>query len=157
MHVNVNQAGIRDRLINMFSLAGIGPERLILQPRVPVTEYLTMHHQIDLALDPFPYNGGTITMYSLWMGVPVITLVGDHAVSRLCAAHLARVGLDEFIAHSEDEYVQCAVKFANDLPKLDEVRQSLRARMNAPACQPATITRHLEAAYRDMWRKWCQS
>ena len=49
-----------------------------------------------------------------------------------------------------------AVKFANDLPKLNEVRQSLRARMNAPACQPANITRHLEAAYREMWVRWCR-
>jgi len=152
---NVINSGIQTRLLALFNQAGIEPERLILQPRVSVTEYLTMHHQIDLALDPFPYNGGTITMYSLWMGVPVITLAGDHAVSRLSAAHLARVGLDEFITHSEDEYVQCAVKFANNLPRLNEVRQSLRARMNAPECQPAAITRQLEAAYRDMWQKWC--
>jgi len=153
---NVTDSSIKKRLLAMFEQAGIGPERLILQPRVSVPEYLALHSQIDLALDPFPYSGGTTTMHSLWMGVPVITLAGDHAVARLCAAHLSRVGLDEFITHSEDEYVQCAVKFANDLPKLNEVRQSLRARMNAPACQPANITRHLEAAYREMWVRWCR-
>ncbi|MBE0475149.1 tetratricopeptide repeat protein [Rhodoferax sp.] len=154
---NVNDSSTRERLLDLFGQAGIGPERLMLQPRVPMADYLALHHQIDLALDPFPYNGGTTTMHSLWMGVPVITLAGDHAVSRLCAAHLSRVGLDAFITHSEDEYLQCAVKFANDLPALDAVRQSLRARMNAPACQPAAITRQLEAAYRDMWRTWCNS
>ena len=72
-----------------------------------------------------------------------------------CAAHLSRVGLDEFITHSEDDYLQCAVEFANDLPALNQIRQSLRARMNAAECDPATITRQLEAAYRDMWRTWC--
>jgi len=141
----------------MFGQAGVAPERLLLQPRVPISDYLALHHRIDLALDPFPYNGGTTTMHSLWMGVPAITLAGDHAVSRLCAAHLARVGLDEFITHGEDEYVQCAIRFANDLPALNAVRQSLRARMNAPECQPAAITRQLEAAYRDMWRTWCNA
>jgi predicted O-linked N-acetylglucosamine transferase (SPINDLY family) len=151
---NVTDSGIQQRLTDLFGEAGIVPERLMLQPRVSVPEYLALHGQIDLALDPFPYNGGTTTMHSLWMGVPVITLAGNHAVSRLCAAHLSRVGLDEFITHSEDEYLQCAVKFANDLPALNQVRQSLRQRMSASACDPAAITRQLEAAYRDMWRAW---
>jgi len=154
---NVTDGGTRDRLTAIFGKAGIGAERLILQPRVTVPEYLALHHQIDLALDPFPYNGGTTTMHSLWMGVPMITMAGDHAVSRLCAAHLSRVGLDEFITHSEEEYLQCAVRFANDLPRLNEVRQSLRARMNAPQCQSTIITRQLEAAYREMWQTWCLS
>jgi predicted O-linked N-acetylglucosamine transferase (SPINDLY family) len=154
---NVTDSGIRDRLTRLFGEAGIGPERLILQPRVSMAEYLELHHHIDIALDPFPYNGGTTTMHSLWMGVPVITLAGSHAVSRLCAAHLSRVGLPEFITHSEDEYLQYAISFANDLPKLNQVRQSLRQRMNASACDPAAITRQLEAAYRDMWRIWCNS
>ena len=152
---NVTDAQSAQRLSQMFGQAGVAPERLLLQPRVPIAEYLALHHQIDLALDPFPYNGGTTTMHSLWMGVPVITLAGDHAVSRLCAAHLSRVGLDEFITHSEDEYLQCAIRFANDLPALNQVRQSLRARMCASACDPAAITRQLEAAYREMWLKWC--
>jgi len=154
---NLTDPETKARLLLMFEQAGVPEQRLRMQPRVSMAEYLALHHKIDIALDPFPYNGGTTTMFSLWMGVPVITLAGDHAVSRLSTAHLARVGLDEFITHSEDEYVQCAVNFANDLPKLDAVRQSLRQRMNAPECQPATITRQLEAAYRTMWQKWCAS
>jgi predicted O-linked N-acetylglucosamine transferase (SPINDLY family) len=154
---NVTDVQTAQRLTQMFGQAGVAPERLMLQPRVPVPEYLALHHTIDLALDPFPYNGGTTTMHSLWMGVPVITLAGGHAVSRLCAAHLSRVGLPEFITHSEDEYLQCAIRFANDLPALNEVRQSLRQRMSAPECQAATITRQLEAAYREMWRAWCNT
>jgi len=145
------------RLLRMFEQAGVPAQRLRLQPRVSMAEYLALHHQIDIALDPFPYNGGTTTMFSLWMGVPVITLAGDHAVSRLSTAHLSRVGLDEFITHSEEEYLQCAVNFANNLPKLNEVRQSLRQRMTAPSCDPAKIARQLESAYRDMWRTWCRS
>jgi predicted O-linked N-acetylglucosamine transferase (SPINDLY family) len=151
---NVTDAQTAQRLTQMFGQAGVAPERLMLQPRVPVSDYLALHQRIDLALDPFPYNGGTTTMHSLWMGVPVITLAGSHAVSRLCAAHLSRVGLDEFITHSEDAYLQCAIRFASDLPALNEVRQSLRRRMTAAECDPATITRQLEAAYRTMWLTW---
>jgi len=154
---NVTDSGIHQRLTDLFGEAGVGPDRLILQPRVSVPEYLALHQQIDFALDPFPYNGGTTTMHALWMGVPVVTLAGDHAVSRLCAAHLSRVGLEEFIAHSEEEYLQCAIRFANDLPALNQVRQTLRQRMTAATCDPANITRQLEAAYRDMWRTWSNS
>jgi predicted O-linked N-acetylglucosamine transferase (SPINDLY family) len=118
-------------------------------------DYLALHQRIDIGLDPFPYNGGTTTMHSLWMGVPVITLAGQHAISRFGVSLMSRVGLAGFICQTEDEYVQCAVKFANDLPRLNEVRQSLRARMSAPEWAPANITRHLEAAYRNIWRKWC--
>jgi len=154
---NVIDNHIRQRMIARFDQNNVGPERLILQPRVAMVEYLALHHQIDLALDPFPYNGGTTTMHSLWMGVPVITLAGNHAVSRLCAAHLSRVGLTQFIAHTEDEYLQCVLNAADNLPELNRVRQSLRQRMNEVDCDPATITRQLEDAYREMWRKWCNS
>jgi len=65
------------------------------------------------------------------------------------------VGLDEFITHTEDDYLKCAIRMANDLTALNQVRQSLRQRMSASACDPAAITRQLEAAYREMWRKWC--
>jgi len=154
---NASEYNARKRLIDLFAQHQISPERLALQPRVPTAQYLALHHQIDLALDPFPYNGGTTTMHSLWMGVPVVTLAGDHAVSRLCAAHLSRVGLTQFISHTEDEYLQCVVRAVADLPSLNVIRQGLRARMMAADVSPATITRQLEDAYRQMWRTWCAS
>jgi protein O-GlcNAc transferase len=151
----VSDGGTRQRLVEMFGEAGIVAERLTLQPRLPIADYLALHHQIDLALDPFPYNGGTTTMHSLWMGVPVITLAGSNTVSRCGVASLSRVGLNEFITHSEDEYLQRAIQLAQDLPGLNRIRQSLRERMGAENCESGTITLHLEAAYREMWRKWC--
>jgi predicted O-linked N-acetylglucosamine transferase (SPINDLY family) len=152
---NVTDAEIAQRLASQFAQNGIAPERLILKPQMSTADYLALHQRIDIGLDPFPYNGGTTTMHSLWMGVPVITLAGQHAISRFGVSLMSRVGLAGFICQTEDEYVQCAVKFANDLPRLNEVRQSLRARMSAPEWAPANITRHLEAAYRNIWRKWC--
>jgi len=154
---NVTDAEIAQRLTSQFAQNGIAPERLILHPQMPTADYLALHQRIDLGLDPFPYNGGTTTMHSLWMGVPVITLAGQQAIARFGVSLMSRVDLPEFICQTEDEYVQCAIRFANDLPALNAVRQSLRARMSAPEWAPANITRHLEAAYRELWRKWCAS
>lgn len=152
---NVTDDGIRQRVIERFGQVGVEANRLILQPRMSFSEYLALHHTIDLALDPFPYNGGTTTMHSLWMGVPVITLAGGHMVSRVGVSALAHLDLDAFITHSEEEYLQRTLQIAQDLPGLDRVRQSLRERMSGTSCEPGSITRHLEMAYRDMWRKWC--
>ncbi len=152
---NVLDAEIAQRLKDMFGQAGIAPERLILQPPMSTLDYLAQHHQIDIGLDPFPYNGGTSTMHSLWMGVPVITLAGQHAVSRFGVSLMSRAGLSQCIAQTEDDYLQRAVQMAQDLPALNAVRQCLRLRMTRPDWQPATITQHLEAAYRTMWQTWC--
>jgi predicted O-linked N-acetylglucosamine transferase (SPINDLY family) len=152
---SVTDSGTRQRVIDQFGQAGVAADRLILQPRMSLNDYLALHHQIDLALDPFPYNGGTTTMHALWMGVSVVALAGEHVVSRCGVSLLSRVGLNEFITHSEDEYFQRAVQMAQDLPSLDRIRQSLRERMSTSNYGPQTITHHLEAAYREIWRKWC--
>lgn len=152
---NVTDSGTRERVIDQFGQAGVAANRLILQPRMSLNDYLALHHQIDLALDPFPYNGGTTTVHALWMGVPVVTLAGEHMVSRCAVPLLSRVGLDEFITHNEEDYFQRAVRMAQDLPGLDRIRQSLRERMSTSNHGSQTVTRHLEAAYREMWRKWC--
>lgn len=152
---NVTEPAIGERILAQFARAGVAAERLILQPRVGMAEYLEMHHQIDLALDPFPYNGGTTTSHSLWMGVPVLTLAGGHTIARCGVSLLSRVGLTEFIADSEDAYFHRALAVARDLPALDRVRQSLRGRMMGANCDPKKITADLETAFRQMWRHWC--
>jgi predicted O-linked N-acetylglucosamine transferase (SPINDLY family) len=102
-------------LLQLFAQQGVSEERLLLLPRLGLKEYLEAHHRIDLALDPFPYNGGTTTNHALWMGVPVIVLAGELPVSRVGVCNLMRVGLPEFVAHSEDEYLEIAVKNSQDL------------------------------------------
>lgn len=152
---NVTDRGVQQQMIEQFRKAGVAADRLILQPRMSLSDYLALHHKIDLALDPFPYNGGTTTMHSLWMGVPVITMAGEHMASRCAVPLLSRVGLSEFITHNEEEYLQCATQMAQNLPSLNRIRQSIRDRMSESSCEPGTVTRHLEAAYREAWRKWC--
>lgn len=152
---NVSDDDIRRRLIELFEQAGVSEERLILQPRVSMPDYLALHHQIDLGLDPFPYNGGTTSMHALWMGVPVISLAGEHPVSRCGAAIMSRVGLENFITCTEEEYLQRVLEIARDLPSLSAIRHSLRARMLDTTNDDRIIVQELEAAYRQMWQRWC--
>jgi predicted O-linked N-acetylglucosamine transferase (SPINDLY family) len=113
----------------MFASFGIGIDRLVLEQWRDMHLYLALHNDIDIGLDPFPYNGGTSTFHSLFMGVPVITLAGDHTVSRVGVSILAPLGLDAFVAQSEIEYVERAVSLAADVSSLKEVRALLRGKL----------------------------
>ena len=119
--------------------------------------HLAHYGEIDIALDPFPYNGTTTTCEALWMGVPVITLQGDRHCGRVGASLLAAVGLDNLIARDVGEYVDIAVRLAGDRSQLEQLRGSLRATMaGSPLCDGPSFAREVEAAYRAMWRTWCQ-
>lgn len=153
---NATDEGTVRHLIGAFAAAGVGADRLILNPKLSMAEYLALHHRIDLALDPFPYNGGTTSCHSLWMGVPVVTLAGRSTASRYGVALMEGLGLGEFVAPTEDAYVACVLELAGDLPRLNAIRQSLRQRIAANLDRdPQRLTRHLEAAYRDIWKRWC--
>lgn len=146
-----------DRILQLFAHNSIPPERLLLVPRVDSrTEHLELYGAVDIALDPFPYSGTTTTCEALWMGVPVITLAGEIHASRVGASLLTAIGLEELIAHSEEEYVQKAVALATDLQRLNTLRATMRERMRqSPLMDAQSFTRNLESAYRKMWRDWC--
>ena len=110
---------------------------------------------VDLALDPFPFNGHTTTCDSLWMGVPTVSLSGQSYVQRYGGTALTQVGLQELVTPSVDAYKDAAVAWASDLNRLTEQRHTLRARMLAsPLCDAPGFARRLEAAYRWMWLTW---
>lgn len=145
-----------DHFREMFAVQGIGAERIELMAWHPeVKSHLELYGQIDIALDPFPYNGTTTTCEALWMGVPVLTLGGDRHSARVGASLLAAVGLSEFVSSSRDEYVACAVRLAADPARLAALRTSLRQRMqSSPLLDAEDFTRKLEAAYDTMWQSW---
>ena len=146
----------KQHLIAMFARENIAADRLIIHPKMSLANYLKLHHQIDLALDTFPYNGGTTTLHSLSMGVPVVALAGDTPISRAGVAILLGAGIPEFRTYSEEEYAQRVIEVAQDLPKLNQIRQSLRERAAALfTASPEQVTRPLEEAYRTVWKKWC--
>src|ERR1700689_362610 len=98
-----------------------------------MAEYFQLYHCIDVALDPFPYGGGTTTCDALWMGVPVVSLAGRTAVGRGGLSILSNVGLADLVAYDIEQYVSIARRLASDLPRLNALRQGLRDRMrNSP-------------------------
>ncbi|HYH41043.1 MAG TPA: tetratricopeptide repeat protein, partial [Burkholderiales bacterium] len=117
------------RIHDRFVALGIDPGRLSCVEKLPVADYLTLHNEIDILLDPFPFNGGTVTRNALWMGVPVITLSGAVSHSRVGLALMTQLGLASFVAASEDDYVRIAIRWSADLAALAEVRRTLRGRM----------------------------
>jgi protein O-GlcNAc transferase len=136
---------------------GVAAQRVEFSAYVPEAEHFGAYGRVDIALDPFPYNGTTTTCEALWMGVPVVTLRGDRHAGRVGASLLTQLGLTDLIAGSVEEYVEIAVALAGDPARLADLRRSLRPRMAAsPLCDAPAFARKIEAAYRAMWKDWCQ-
>lgn len=145
-----------DRMLEIFDAAGVYADRLDLVGRLPLEGYLQQYRQVDVALDPFPCNGGTTTCESLWMGVPVVSRSGRSGASRSSMSLLANAGLTRLVAGSWEGYVDIALGLAADLPALAQLRATLRERLRAsPLLDAEGFTRDLEARYRDAWHRWC--
>ncbi len=156
MVVGVSEDRARDALLQDMQAAGVAAARITVLPYLALTEYFRCFHSVDLALDTAPYSGGTTTCDTLWMGVPMLTVPGTRSPSRSAASILAVVGLNEWIAATPEDYVRRAVSFARDGALLSQLRQTLRARMQAsPLMDEQRFARNMEAAYRHMWRAWC--
>src|SRR3989344_4672777 len=152
----IPQGSAQQSLCERFSAHGIDPQRLTVHGRLSPGRYWELHHQIDIVLDPFPYNGGTTTCDALSLGVPVVALAGQEFVSRMGYALLKNIGLPELAAASRQDYVKIAVSLAGDPERLKTLRTGMRERLAAsPLRDEAGFTRNLETAYREMWRKWC--
>jgi len=148
----------RERVLEFFGARGIEAGRVELLGYLSRWEYFRLYQRIDLGLDPFPYNGITTTCDSLWMGVPVLTLPGGLPASRAGLSLLSTVGLQEFVASSEDDYVRLAMELAGNLPRLAELRAALRPRMQAsPLMDAPRFARNVEAAFRKIWERWRHS
>jgi predicted O-linked N-acetylglucosamine transferase (SPINDLY family) len=145
----------RDRVRQFVAEQGVAPERLGFVDVLPLEQYLAVYAQIDVALDPFPYGGGTTTCDALWMGVPVVSLAGATAVGRGGVSILSNLKLPELVASGETQYVEIATALAGDLGRLGELRATLRRRMEqSPLTDEMRFARHVEAAYRALWRRW---
>lgn len=142
------QARVRDA----FAAHGIAPERLRLEPAAPRGELLKAYGEVDIALDPFPYTGGTTTAEALWMGVPVVTLRGERLLARIAASIVTASGHAQWVADSHETYAATVHQLAADLPALAAARAALRGQVEASAlCDAPRFTRHFEAALRRAW------
>jgi protein O-GlcNAc transferase len=146
------------RVRRELDAAGLDPARVDFGGRVSRREYLERHHRIDLALDTFPFCGGTTSLDAVYMGVPVVTLTGRTTLQRAGSSIANNLGLPELVTTTEDAFVARAVEMARDLPRLSALRASLRARLSAsPFGDYPRFARNMEAAYRMAWRAWCRS
>jgi protein O-GlcNAc transferase len=147
---------IQEIYVKKFAEHGISSDRLQLRGASSLDALYEEYNEIDIALDPFPFNGGATTCEALWMSLPVITLIGEYAVSRQSATYLTQLGLTELITHTREEYLALAIALSNDRPRLAALHASIRDRMlSSPLCDGARFTGNLANAYRQMWHKWC--
>jgi protein O-GlcNAc transferase len=151
----LDDAGVSGRLAAEFAGHGIDADRVSFLGASPYNEFWRAYHDIDVALDTFPFSGGITTCDALWMGVPVITCPGETFAARHSLSHLSNVGLTETIADSVEDYIARAVTLANDLPRLAELRAGLREHVGAsPLCDGNRLADNLLRLLRDAWREW---
>ncbi len=154
--VGFNGAATQEILIRRFAEHAIGPERLEFMGGTSRERHLAATASVDIALDSFPYGGGLTTLETLWMGVPVIVRPGETLCSRHSYGYLASLGFTETVAADAGQYVERAVAWATELPRLAETRAGLRARiLVSPLCDRAGFTAALERACRAVWRRHC--
>lgn len=144
--------GTRELFADQFASAGVERDRVdLLPPTVPLSAFLEEYRRIDITLDPVPYNGGTTTCESLWMGVPVISLPGESFCARMGFSILNTVGLGEFVADSPDSYVALAAELAGDHSRLARLRLELRNQVaESPLCDGAGFTENFERVLLDI-------
>ena len=151
----LEDSGTSNRFRQLFADRGIASSRVQLEGWSPHSEMLNHYQRLDIALDPFPYNGGLTTCEALWMGVPVITCPGETFAGRHALTHLTNVGFTETIAHDLDHYVEIAVNLAQDLGRLASIRASLRKQMSLSAlCDNKRFAENFLALLRHVWRQW---
>jgi len=148
----IDDASVQRMLLERFHLHAIGPERILFEGSTSRDVHLAAHQRVDICLDPFPHGGGVSTWEALYMGVPVVAKLGNGMASRLAGAILSSVGMTDWVAADDDEYVAIALRSTPD--RLRTIRNELPGLIER-RCSPAEYTRAVEEAYRTMWQIYC--
>lgn len=152
----LTDATVQERVSAALQALGIGPERVDLLGHTRTRqEHLALYARVDIGLDTFPYNGTTTTCEALWMGVPVLSLVGTRHAGRVGASLLSAAGLSDWLADAPGSFVAIAQSMAADVTGLARVRESLRGQlMESSLCDAAGFVHRLEAAMQQVWARW---
>lgn len=151
------KAAICARFERLTSTSGVSKRVEVTGRRSP-EDFLRMFHQVDIALDPFPYSGGTTSLHTLWMGVPIVSIEGNTELARSTSGMLKACGLHDLVAHGEEEYLKIGVALATDLGRLAELRASIRQRLAKTSLGDGQrVTQNLEDGYRAMWAEFARS
>ncbi|WP_300182192.1 tetratricopeptide repeat protein [Bradyrhizobium sp.] len=148
----LNDGSVQTRLLESLAAHGVTPDRVSLMGSTCREEHLAAYRCVDIGLDPFPHGGGVSTWESLYMGVPVVTKMGNSLSTRIGGAILSAIDMRDWIASSEDQYVDIALRSTPD--RLRTIRNQLPD-LIAARCSPASYTKAVERAYRTMWEKYC--
>lgn len=156
-HFRFREPALRKEVLGGFARAGLGAERIELLPKEDgLAQHLGLYERIDVALDPFPYNGTTTICEATLQGVPTVTLRGDRHAGRVGASLLTAIGVPELIAADARAYVAAAAALGSDRAGLAAYRATLRTRLLAsPLCDGPGHSARFEAALRSRWRDWC--
>ena len=148
------RSAIRDE----FERRGVGAGRVDVFPFLPLRDFLEFFRGVDVALDPFPYGGGTTTLHTLWMGVPVIALDGDSELARATPGAMRGIGAPEYASTTVEGYVAFGASLARNPSGIAALRATARERLRtAGALDYAAFARNVEGAFRGMWHAFCAS
>lgn len=155
---SLSDQGVCEQYREKFLAQGLENDRVELIGHTATRQqHLELYSRMHIALDTFPYNGTTTTCEALWMGVPVITLVGQYHAGRVGVSLLSAAGCAEWISETEADFIRIAVELSEDLARLSEMRASMRESISASLlCDAGTFMNNLEVAYREVWRCWCE-
>jgi predicted O-linked N-acetylglucosamine transferase (SPINDLY family) len=149
----LSEKAANNKVIEQFAAHSIAQERLILEGPSTRADLLASYNKVDIALDPFPYPGGTTSAEALWMGVPVLTLKGDRFLSHVGESIAHNVGHPDWVSDNADDYVNKAITFASDLQRLNNTRTSLRNKvLESPLFDAPRFARNFENILVDMWK-----
>ncbi len=155
-HQSLGDDGVRGRFREAFASEGVAERVEFRGVERGWGAEMGVYGEVDICLDTYPVNGGTTTSIALWMGLPVVTLMGEATYARAGREFVAALGQGEWAAESGAAYVALAVELATDTERLVALRHELRDRMAASALMDhAGLARAIEDAYREMWRIWC--
>jgi protein O-GlcNAc transferase len=147
----------REQFKSRMALCGLDHGRVTLLTPAPPGQYLTIYRWIDIALDTFPYAGGTTTAEALWSGVPVLAMKGDRMIWRMANSILHYAGMDDWVAEDADDYIRIGQAKAADLNALAALRERQRLQiLDSPLLDASAFARRFEEAVRGMWRRWCE-
>ena len=147
---------LQTRYFKLFKASGIQQNRVeFITSALERTEYLSQYNTIDIALDPFPFNGGTVSDEALYMSVPLITLAGNIEMSRMSMSKLSRLNLHELIAFNLEDYVQIAIDLAGNVDKIKHFKTEIRDKALVTIFNGKDHVKALESAYRQMWKDYC--
>jgi predicted O-linked N-acetylglucosamine transferase (SPINDLY family) len=153
---SLRDASVINRFQTLFAAEGITAERLSFEGPSELSQMMQCYSEIDIALDPTPYNGGTTSLQALWMGVPLITLRGGNFVSRMGASFLTALGQPNWIAHDDASYSAIAQQLSQQLPAIRQGRAALRQQMARSGLSDLECyADQFQQLLRRMWRHHC--